>query len=281
MQDWLKPMLAEKAEEVPAGAGWVIEPKLDGWRCIVFKGSGERDGLRLYSGRNGAEYSGQVPYLEDELFARLPIGTAIDGELVAPDGFDVVGSVMRSSGAHVPTDARPALSLIAFDLLMVNGEDIRTMPWGDRRKLLDSAYLEDATHVQRTPWVPASAAAHEVFLGMGLEGSVCKRMDSTYVNRRTRQWVKLKPQQSDEARILGFEPGKGDLAGLVGAFVVELLETGVRTTLKCGTKARHIEATEHPERWLNVVIEINHNGKHKRTGVPRHPQFGRRRDDRT
>lgn len=293
MQEWLKPMLAEKADTVPEGAGWVIEPKLDGWRCIVFKASGERDGIRLYSGRNGADYTGQLPYLENEVFANLPVGTAIDGELVAPDSFDIVGSIMRSGGAHVPTDARPALSLIAFDLLMVNGQDVREWEWSKRRQLLDNTAFDGAGYVQRTPYISENlAGAHDVFLGMGLEGSVAKRMDSRYVNRKTRLWVKIKPQNVGDcdARIIGFKPGNGDLAGLVGAFIVELLDTdaatgdliptGVTTTVKCGTRETHRDATEHPERWLNVVIEIKHHGRNKKTGVPRHPQFDRRRDDR-
>jgi len=91
--------------------------------------------------------------------------------------------------------------------------------------------------------------------------------------------VKVKPQVTAEAKVIGFKPGKGSLAGMVGAFEVEMLDTGARTTVKCGTNERHRDVTANPERWLNVVIEVKHHGLGA-TGVPRHPQFLRRRDDR-
>jgi hypothetical protein len=65
---------------------------------------------------------------------------------------------------------------------------------------------------------------------------------------------------------------------MVGAFEIALLDSGARTTIKCGTDARHIEATEHPERWLGAILEVRHHGISK-DGIPRHPQFSRRRTD--
>jgi hypothetical protein len=84
-------------------------------------------------------------------------------------------------------------------------------------------------------------AQHEQFLALGLEGSVCKRTDSRYFNRRTSAWVKIKPQKTAEAKIVGFKPGKKgtSLEGKCGAFKLEMLPDGAKTTVKCGTDDRH------------------------------------------
>lgn len=277
MADWLRPMLATPADAVPTVDGWIAEPKLDGWRCVIHRG--ER--INVYGGRNGANYSGQLPYLEAEVFARLPKDTVIDGELMSPLGFNNVQSIMRTNGGHMVTHHSPALYVVAFDVLMVNGTDVRGRPWVERRQLLDGCHFDEADHLRRTLVLPCNDNTLEAALDFGFEGVVCKREQSRYESgRRARTWLKLKPQQTAEARVIGFKPGTGDLAGLVGAFVVEMLDSGVRTTVKCGTRKRHEDATDHPERWLHTVIEIKHNGIGQPSLVPRHPQFFRRREDR-
>jgi hypothetical protein len=84
------------------------------------------------------------------------------------------------------------------------------------------------------------------------------------------------------AKIVGFKPGKKgtSLEGKCGAFKLEMLPTGAKTTVKCGTDDRHADATDHPENWLGKIIEIKHHGI-AANGVPRHPQFLRLREDRT
>jgi len=268
-------MLCQQVDVVPEGLEWILEPKFDGWRIIAE--FGER--TRLLGGRNGTDYSGQLPYL-DAALASLPPDTAVDGELISERGFSDVGSIMRSSRAHRPSAGSSALTFVVFDVLRLAGQDVRSRPWHERRALLEA--LTFGSGVTVSPSGPATAAAHERLLALGMEGSVCKRRESRYVGAKSPAWVKVKPQTSDEATVVGFKPGTvgGSFDGMVGAFEVEMLGTGVATTVKCGTVARHQEATDHPERWLGVVIELAHHGIDAKSGVPRHPQFLRRRDDR-
>ena len=281
MESWLMPMLCGSADVVPEGDEWVMERKWDGWRGVFHVQDGQ---VRLFGGRNGSSYSGKLPYIEAELLARLPNDTAIDGELIVEqdEWGDVQGVMTRGAGPHVPSKHIPALRFVAFDLIRVAGSDIRSLPWHERRKLLEAAALDECEHVAISEAVPASQAQHETWIAAGAEGSVVKFREGRYVNSRSKLWIKVKPQTTDEAKVIGFKPGKagGKFDGMVGAFEVEMLATGAKTTVKCGDDARHREATDHPDRWLNVVIEIKHHGI-QASGKPRHPQFFRRRDDRT
>jgi ATP-dependent DNA ligase len=282
MDPALKPMLCTPADVVPEGPEWVLEGKLDGWRLIMHRTD---DAVLTFAGRNGSEYHGKVPYIDAVLLDALPPDTVLDGELIGRKGWgDVQGVMTRGTGGHEPSAAIPALTLVVFDVLRVAGNDARALPWEKRRELLTQIEPNlDLDRVLIAPVGESTAAAHEEMLRLGLEGSVCKRIAARYENRRSAAWVKIKPQTTDEARIIGFKPGKPGTRwdGKVGAFEIEMLDNGgVRTTVKCGTDERHEDATAHPENWLHTVIEIKHHGIQS-SGVPRHPQFFRRRDDRT
>lgn len=282
MTSIIKPMLCADPKALPAtGGGWIMEPKYDGWRLIVHCHDGR---VTVFGGRNGKEYTGQLPYLEDELARVLPPDSIIDGELLSPEGFNTVQSVMRAGVPHEPPHHGPALRFVAFDVLRVHGTDTRMQPWRTRRGILDAPdYGASCAYISVSPFVEgADPAQAEAWIAEGYEGVVCKRDDSPYVSRKDPRWIKFKPQTTDEAKVVGFKPGEagGQFDGMVGAFEVEMLGSGARTTVKCGTFAVHESATNEPEKWLGTVIEVKHHGLGK-TGVPRHPQFLRRRDDRT
>lgn len=285
----LSPQLCDSVQAVPTGDKWAAERKLDGWRLMVEMTD---RGLRLVGGRNGHSYTGQLPYLAAAL-SGLPVGTILDGEITGKrdGGWNQVQSVMSSSHPHEPTVFSPALTYVVFDILAVgDGErvhDVRSWPWHKRREILAGALVR-VPHVTVSEVVPNTPAGLKAALAAGSEGLVCKRVDAPYTHGDSRSWVKVKPQQTMEAVIRGFKPGKrnGRWAGKVGAFNVELLDphtrqpNGVLTSVKCGPDTNHLDATRHPEHWVDQIIEIRHHGLSK-DGVPRHPVFLRRRDDRT
>lgn len=277
MEQWMRPMLCASADVVPGGPDWIAEAKIDGWRLLAHR-SKDEEVASLYAGRNGSKYTGQLPYLARSLCEALPPDTVLDGELVGT-GWGQVQSVMTGSHPHKPHEHDPALTYVVFDVLRLKGHDVRQWPWHRRRKVLEAIVAE---HVRLSVLMDSTEGSLEIALEHGFEGLVCKRRDSKYVNTRSAAWVKVKPQQSCEAKVVGFKAGKKGTRweNGVGAFVVELVDSGVRTTVKCGTDARHVEANDHPGRWLGQVIEIRHHGL-SRDGVPRHPQFHRRRDDMT
>lgn len=269
-----KPMLCEPADAMPAELeGWDIEPKWDGWRGVIEIA----DAVTVYGGRNGNTYTGKVPYIEQALADTLPKGTVVDGELVSLSGWGSVQSVMTNGGAHVPSAAEPALTLVVFDVLQINGNDIRSLPREQRREILEMVPWADPLSL--TPNGQASEAAHVKMLDLGMEGSVVKRRAAPYVNRRSRDWIKLKAIASEDGEIIEFEQGKGQSnRNAVGAFVVRL-PTGVETTIKVPTDKMVTEVTAHPERFRGKVVEITHNGVMD-SGKLRHPRFKRMRDDK-
>lgn len=287
MEPWLKPMLCTPVDEVPEGPEWVLEPKLDGWRFVVYV-TGR--GVLAYGGRNGSDYSRKLPYIEETITAIVPPDTALDGELVAPAGWgDVQGIMTRGDGPHVPDPHNPPLNFVVFDVLRIGGTDCRANPWQDRRAVIESlitpariAHAQVPAVVQLIPAAPASKALHDVFIEKGFEGTVCKRRSAHYYNTRSPHFVKIKPQDTTEAEVIGFKAGKagGRFDGKVGAFNVKLLKTGAETTVKCGTDETHDDALANPDNWLGKIIEIKHHGWQP-SGKVRHPMFLRRRDDRT
>jgi ATP-dependent DNA ligase len=281
MDHRLKPMLCTPAGSVPAGPGWVLEGKLDGWRLVCHSPADGGD-VRVYAGRNSSEYSGQLPYIETHLLYLLPPDTVVDGEIIGRHGWGDVQSVMsRGGGPHVPTAGLPALTYVMFDTMRWAGEDVRPLPWRERRALLERIGPTDGLNVRVAPYVDASEQAHQAMLELGLEGSVCKYVDSRYVGHRSPMWVKIKPQQTAEAKVIGFKAGTAgtELDGLVGALELEMLGSGARTRASGMSDAERRDMTDHPERWLGQIVEISYLALGS-TGVPRSPNYLRRRDDR-
>lgn len=281
MEAQLRPMLCESAPlakdddgqwvGVPEGPEWVAEGKLDGWRIVAHKSQGAI--VHAYT-RGGEDYGQRMAHVVEAVANCLPNDTAVDGELIGGEhGSNVITSAIGGVRGSDQT-----LSYVIFDILRLGGNDTRRMPWSDRRLLLERLHLD--APLLLSPTGASAPATLDQMLGLGLEGLVCKRRDSRYVNGRSSLWLKCKPQSTCEAVITGFKPGKPGTrwANGVGAFIVRLNHSGVETTVKCGTDERHVDAHQHPENWLGVTIELLHHGEQP-SGKVRHPQFHSRRDD--
>jgi ATP-dependent DNA ligase len=220
-----------------------------------------------------------VPYVEQALADTFPADTVLDGELIAANGWGGVQSVMTSGGEHVPGALSPALTFVCFDVLFMNGNDIRTLPWENRRALLEMVRGWPA-NTYLTPSGEVSEAAHVKLIDMGMEGSMLKLRTATYASgRRSQAWRKLKAIATEDCTIVGFEDGKNGRAGEVGAIVVEL-PSGVTTTASGMTDKERADMLAQPEKYLGKMVEIAHNGI-MASGKPRHPRFKRMRDDRS
>ncbi len=217
----ITPMLAELGKgEPPEGDDWVYEIKWDGVRAICFVEGGK---LRMIS-RNGNAIDKQYPELSilpHHLRARQAI---VDGEIAALDdkgrpSFELLQSRMHVADASAI--ARLARShpvvFYAFDLLYLDGRDLRAAPLIERKKLLKDILQADETIRYSDHFaisgVELLAAAKE----QGLEGIVGKRAQSRYESRRSSDWVKWKVVDSDDFVICGYT--EGDRHGL-GALVL-------------------------------------------------------------
>jgi bifunctional non-homologous end joining protein LigD len=184
----------------PEGSQWAYEIKHDGFR-FVCRRDGER--VRVFS-RNGRDWSDRVPLIVEALLA-LPVSSVtLDGEGVVVDERGV-SDFERLRTALAGRRRSRAAFLLAFDLLELDGEDVRPHPWETRRAtlagllrkpgpgILLSAYIDDAD----------GTTVFEHACRMGVEGIVAKRRDRPYRSGRCTDWVKVKnPDAPAATRIM-------------------------------------------------------------------------------
>lgn len=270
------PMLCQeykdKAEHPMPGVGWVLEPKLDGWRFLFWRATaGSPVKVRSYAGRHGNERTGQPAEIE-RLLEFLPPDTIIDAEVVSPG--EPAARVNHQLAHGGPLEA------VVFDVLRVAGSDLLGVQWQRRRKFLDAmadgfdGVTVSAGEVYKDPDVAAQAQVHQQWLEEGHEGTVAKRTDSLYMpGKRTWDWIKYKPQLTAEAEVIGFVAGKGERTGTWGAFEIRLIDSDVETTVACT-----VEQSREAERWLGQTIEFRYQYIQE-SGKPRHPVRPRLRED--
>ena len=225
VQPPVKPMLAKLARKVPAGDGWLFEPKWDGFRCIVFR---DGDRLELVS-RNLKPLGRYFPELVAPLVAALPTRCVIDGEIVVADaegnGLDFDALLQRIHPAKSRVDrlaAETAASFVAFDVLALGDDALLDEPMSERRRLLTDA-IEPNSSVFLTPASTDRAVAEEwfgTFEGAGLDGIIAKPLDGTYEEGK-RSLVKVKHQRTALCAVPGYrvhKDGNGVGSLLLGLF---------------------------------------------------------------
>jgi bifunctional non-homologous end joining protein LigD len=265
---YIRPQLAYDVhgdiDAVPRDGEWVIEPKLDGWRWQVHVAL---DSVICFGGRNGVHPTPAAL----EVLAQLPAGTVLDGELMA-------GSASSDVGRIDLTDTRV---FVVFDVLSIGTHDAMHMPWSHRRPLVERVVRDvNSPKVIATSVCEKPELFRDVFatiLELGGEGVVAKRKAAPYRpgSRRRDGFLKVKPQQTTDAIVRGWEWGEGASNGhRCGALKVELVETGVMTTV--GYDESPAEANRLA--FENRRIELNHYGWLD-SGKVRHPGFGRLRPD--
>jgi bifunctional non-homologous end joining protein LigD len=211
----VSPMLAILSTTLPEGPDWVYEPKWDGVRSLCTL----KDGKVSLLSRTARAMDSQYPELA-ELPRFTTASTAIfDGEIVALDdkgrpNFPLLQSRIGTKPAESLKQSRlRPVTLFVFDLLYLNGYDLRGAALLDRKALLKSALL------------PSSLVRFsEHFTGNGqqllhaarqnqLEGVLAKRGSSQYQPKRTRDWVKVKFSDEQDFVICGFTKGERDHFG--------------------------------------------------------------------
>jgi bifunctional non-homologous end joining protein LigD len=206
----LRPQLAQLAERLPAGPGWLYEPKWDGYRAIVTVSGAEA----TLTSRNGTDLTERFREVARAAARAVRTPSAvIDGEVCAldEDGTARFEALQRGAGRLV---------LMAFDLLAVDGEPVHGLPLAERRSRLEQLLDPAVETVRLSPAFddgPALLAAAEA---QGLEGVVAKRADAPYrPGRRTPEWQKVKLRAQEDFPIVGFTRGSGRRATL-GALVL-------------------------------------------------------------
>ena len=213
----LQPMLASTAGSIPEAADKLGEAawewKLDGIRVQLHKSDND---VAVFS-RSLDDITARVPELVDAA-ARLPVDVVVlDGEAIAlrgdgrPRPFQETGSRAATRSAGQPTQ----LSMFAFDVLHVDGEDVLDLPYQARHAALQQT-VPDALRVPRvvTDSGAEATAFFEATVARGHEGVVAKALEAPYeAGRRGGSWVKVKPVHTLDLVILAAEWGHGRRRG--------------------------------------------------------------------
>jgi bifunctional non-homologous end joining protein LigD len=204
----MQPMLATRGDHVPRGPEWTHEVKWDGIRALVEVTEGR---VRVWS-RNENDIT--VPWPELQALGTLDRDVLLDGEIVAlGDGVPTFGALGERMHLRDPkkvarlAEANP-VTLLAFDLLRLDGEDLCRRPLEARRALLLSLGL-DAPAIAAVVQVPATyddgPSLLEAAEAQGLEGIVSKRLSSAYhPGRRSRDWLKFPIRPTGSFVVGGF-----------------------------------------------------------------------------
>lgn len=294
----IKPQLALTRKELPTGEEWAFEPKLDGFRAIVFV---EGDESYIQS-RGGKDLNRYFPELK---FA--PGRWVLDGELVIRDAdgnleFDSLQERIHPAQSRIELLSKeiPA-GYIVFDLLAEGDEALLERPLRERRERLEA--IAPKAGLELTPLTSDTAQA-EKWLG-SIEGVMAKDLGAPYVPGKRKGMAKVKRERTIDCVVMGWRPGKEE--GTVGSLILGLYDGGELRTVGhisgfSAAAKRSMRAmlapletgesgTAEPSRWTGgrdlewvelrpeLVIEVGYD--HAASGRIRHgARFHRFRDDK-
>jgi bifunctional non-homologous end joining protein LigD len=290
----MKAVLADAPFDDP---NWIFERKLDGIRCMAHRDGGGP--VRLIS-RTGKDMTGQFREVSEALEGQSAADFVLDGELVAfQDGITSFSRLQRRAREQV------AVFLYLFDLLRLEGRDVRDLPLRERKALLRGSFDFGGGRVRYSRH--RNEHGKKLFreaCRRGLEGLVAKRSDSPYRSAaRSRDWLKLKCHLEQELVIGGFTAPHGSRTDF-GALLVGYHEDGRlsyagkvgtgfdhATLDELGGRLRELErddppfADVHPiprgTHWVEpeLVAQIAFS-EWTRDGRLRHPRYLGLRDDK-
>lgn len=199
------PCLATLVDMPPKGEDWAFEVKWDGYRVAVHIEPGR---VRILT-RGGYEWTDRFPSIADDA-RRLAVKTAIfDGEAVVLDdqGRSDFGMLQRALGRLPSAVEVGAIVFYAFDLLYLDGRDLRRLPLRERRRLLEPLVAGREGAVRLSEEVQADGNEFfRVACAHGLEGIIAKHVEKPYRSGRGEWWQKITCKRRDSFVVIGFEP---------------------------------------------------------------------------
>jgi ATP-dependent DNA ligase len=248
LQPPLLPQLARSAAELPEGEGWLYEPKLDGFRAVVFV---DGDDLHVQS-RNGKPLGRYFPELRFP-----PRRLVLDGEIVirasgGGEDFEALQGRIHPAASRIERLAaeQPA-TFVAFDLLARDDDSLLGAPLTERRAALEALDLgsielipSTAKIAEATPWLHSA------------EGVIAKRADAQYLPGERTGMVKIKRVRTIDCAIVGWRPGKAE--GTVGSLILGLYDPGGELHVVGHTSG----FTAAKARELVGVVQPHETGEH-------------------
>jgi ATP-dependent DNA ligase len=294
----IKPQLALTRKQLPVGEEWAYEPKLDGFRAIVFV-DGDESYIQSRGGKALARYFPELGF--------APGRWILDGELVIRDAdgnleFDALQERIHPAQSRIELLSKEIpVDYIVFDLLAEGDEALLEAPLAERRERLERIAAEAG--LELTQLTPDSEQAERWL--RGIEGVMAKQLDAPYLPGKRRGMAKVKRERTIDCVVMGWRPGKEE--GTVGSLILglydgELLRTvghisGFSHEAKRAMRSMLApletgeSGTAEPSRWTGgrdlewvalrpeLVIEIGYD--HAAAGRIRHGgRFHRFRDDK-
>ena len=217
------PQLAIQTKEAPRGDEWIHELKLDGYRIQIQIDRGGKE-VHLYT-RKGLDWTKRMPAVAGAA-AQLPVTSAqLDGEVVVltPEGTTSFADLQ----AAFQDQADRHMTYFAFDLLHLDGHNLRDLPLVERKDFLEKILPADSDgtlrfsdHLDQSGDVVFRSACR-----LGAEGIVSKRGDAPYISGRSSNWVKVKCVRQQEFVIGGFTL-PGDRGDGIGSLLLGYYERG-------------------------------------------------------
>jgi bifunctional non-homologous end joining protein LigD len=213
----VSPMLAQIGQGTPpSGPGWLYEIKWDGVRAICYIQNGR---LRMVS-RNGNSMERQYPELSILPHHIKAKNAILDGEIAALDdrglpSFELLQSrinVAEASAIATLSRNMPVV-IFLFDLLFLDGRDLRGEPLAERKRRLKEILQPNDAIRYSDDFAGSGADLLEAAKAQGLEGIIAKRASSFYESRRTSDWVKYKLVSTDEFVLCGMIKGEREPFG--------------------------------------------------------------------
>jgi bifunctional non-homologous end joining protein LigD len=212
----LEPMLATLGNAVPSGSDWLYEVKWDGYRALCFIEGGK---VRMVS-RRGTKLDKQFAPVAQALAQSVKAdNTIIDGEVVALDesGNPSFQHLQNLTGFGTKPAlkgmAPPNLNFFAFDLLYLNGYDLRKAALIDRRQLLMSILLPSEIVRYSEHFIGKGDELLQAVRAKGLEGIIAKQAQSRYESKRSGSWIKIKVTTQQDFIVCGYILGEREPFG--------------------------------------------------------------------
>ena len=209
---FIQPMEPELFDAPPVGDGWSHEIKFDGYRTQVIK---DEDGIRFYT-KNGFDWTTRYRYLAEEAAAIDADSFILEGEaiMINEAGLSDFHALQAIIGLRRPP---PNIYLVTFDLLFLNGHDLRRMALEDRREILHKM-VPTGGRIQFSEAMPGTGdAVYHLVDKAGLEGMVSKLKGSAYQSGKTTAWRKIKCFEEKQMDIIGVQRERGKAAQVIMA----------------------------------------------------------------
>lgn len=199
---FIAPCLATPGDRVPLWGAWLHEIKHDGYRAQAHK----RNGQSILYTRNGYDWTQRFAVIADALKSLRARDIVLDGEIVVMDARGVSDfHLLQDELAKKQADR---LTYLVFDLLYLDGYDLRSVALAERKRLLSRLFSETShqdVRIQLNPHIEAEASAvFQQACAMHLEGIVSKEMSSVYRSGRQDDWIKIKCAKTDTFPIIAF-----------------------------------------------------------------------------